>query len=1212
MFLVVAAAAFAETAQIAGTVTDPSGSAIPGASIAVTNPQTGVRRTVSTNQEGNYTVPLLQPGSYDVIVQKEGFKPVSRREMKLQVDDRVTLDFRLEVGAQNETVTVEAETPPLRFQDAQAGDVITSQMITNLPQINRNPLDLLRLSGDISGSGKANTVGNRDSALSDTRVNGGRTSGLEYLVDGQTIMSGKGHNVPASAIPTMESVEEFKVISNGISAEYGRASGGLVEVVTKGGTNKLHGQLFEYFHNQLLNANAWDQNNKATYVPGKKAERTQFHQNDWGFQVGGPVYLPKLYNGKNKTFFLFNYEGFKYRQAGVLNGTMAPTDAERNGDLTGLLCYGGSPMMWDPLGDIVQTADGYKKMTPMGGDGQHIPASRISDFAKTVLSYIPAQNHTPTPGWTQQNAYVAASAQMTDRYNWNARVDQMAGDKHHLYFRFSHDVMTDATTQWRSALDPAAGNHRPGSLEPSMSWDWTASPTLVVSARASLMHHPNSSGALFQTSIDSWNIDPLWKTLSGGLPNYNIRVWSAQDEGWGSSLGRGWGNFPSMDNYTNASASASITKISGRHTFKFGGEIRRYYDNHWEDLEGTWNFQGADLGQESWNLPSPYTSLGATGAWGEFLLGRMDYGSKTGLYTLANNQNYYAAFAMDDIRVSKRLTINLGLRWDMETPLTERHDKIAGWDADTASPYHINAGWDWNTALSQAGLSAAQIASIPVPSWAKNGKFPNGAIFVGGTPEHPGRSTTGYHPLQLAPRLGLAYQINPKTVLRASWGMMYISRTGDYWESWLAASDSVNIPWPDPAANGNVGHPIENSFYHPGQIIHFDRSTKNANYTNNFQQTYFDMNRHMPFEQNWSFGFQRQFPWQLVGEVTYNGNHSGNLLTQWNLTPFPSSLIQQQYGSLFRTMISNPVDGQVQAVNNASNPTVPLGYLMLSDPVFGGVSPKGQNRGRTNYNAVNLRLEKRLSHGVAMLFNYTWSKSLDNVGSVDGQGIKKSQGWMTPDDLYGYSPLDETHRFAFYHDVQFPVGKGRWLLGHPTGLASKILNTVVGGWEYAGIAIYRSGRPLSFVSQDPSTLADNGVGTLWGSILGDMGAITPGSYKSDSQLLAGFLDDPTKMAAMRFDPAKFTFPQDTTIGNTPPIYPWIRQPSNISYDASLMKNVPLFGEGRYVQFRVEAENVLNQRGLGVYNTTYGDPYFGLITTAGHTPRNMQISARLVF
>ena len=344
-----------------------------------------------SNSEGRYQVLQLRPGLYVIAAEATGFKRLSRSDVRVDVAGRLTLDLTMEVGGTSEVVAVTGEAPQLRTEDAQTGEVINETMLRNLPQLDRNPLTLLRLSGLVSGSGLA---GNGDTA--DLRISGGRTGSLDYAVDGQNISSGRGHEVISNAIPTMESVSEFKVITNGMSAEYGRSSGGIVEVVTRSGTNQLHGQGFEYFRNELLNANSWFQN-------ATGGQRQVYKQNIFGGDIGGPVVLPKIYNGRNKTFWYFNYQGTKYRQGAVNQLAGVPTEEERNGDLTHTLYNGSSPMLWDPLGG--STGSGYGNQfftTLLGGDGLHVPKSRISPMTQAILDQTPMPNRPSTPGFSQR------------------------------------------------------------------------------------------------------------------------------------------------------------------------------------------------------------------------------------------------------------------------------------------------------------------------------------------------------------------------------------------------------------------------------------------------------------------------------------------------------------------------------------------------------------------------------------------------------------------------------------------------------------------------------------------------------------------------------------------------------------------------------------------------------------------------------------------
>jgi hypothetical protein len=1198
------AAALAQnaTGTIGGIVSDPTGARIPGATITATNVSTNFKHTAVSTAAGDFQLMQLAPGTYDLAVEATGFKTSQRKAIQVQVADRLTVNFSLEVGQVTDTVMVTGEVPLLRTEDAQVGQIIDSTMLTNLPQLDRNPLQLLRLSGNISGDGTMN---------SDTRINGGRSVGLEYLVDGASIMTGKGHNVKTTQIPDMETVGEFKVISNGMSAEYGRASGGLVQVATKSGTNELHGQGFEYFHNQLLNANSWEQNWSSPYVPGKKAERSVFHQNDYGILVGGPVYIPKLYNGKNRTFFLFDFEGFKKRTGAVNQLGAAPTAAERAGDLSGMLYAGVGVQMYDPLGNIVKDDSGnFIKTTPMGGDGKTIPLSRIDPAAARVLKLMALPNRTPTPGYSQYNGYIGQTKETLDRNSYNVRLDHNFTDKHHVYLRFNRMNYSDTHTQWFNALRPDKSEDFQGSITSTVAWDWIKSATTVVNVRASLLFHPRIETPVYDFDLANWELDPVMLRLENYMPNISFRTWSA-DPGWGGQnfLG-GDQTFPGLDNSSNATLAVSVSKIYGRHTIKTGAETHRYYDNHFEHLSGTVNYYGAGVARQNYGDPFWSTSSSYANSFGSFLLGIPDSASNQQQVTMANSSRYYAAYVQDDFKVNDRLTLNLGVRWDMDTPMSERFNNLFGYDEDATSPYTIPSGWSWAGALSQAGLSAAQISSLPAPEWARSGKLPNGAGFFVKSAGHDGRLAQEYHPWHFAPRLGLAYRFAPNTVVRASWGMSYITTTGDYWAGWVSGSDSVSSSvWDRSATNGNVDHSNMSMFY-PSQYIKFTPTNAELNRNLANYGRLWSTKTDMPREYNYGVSLQHQFR-SLLFEAGWTGNHSSTLLATDKNSVFPVSMIDPKYTTLLQTMVDNPLAGQVPDTDIYTHSQVPVGALLRSNPVFGGYSVSGLNIGRSNYNALNVRVEKRLSRGVAFLFNYSFSKSLDNVGNLtNDQGTKSSQSYQSVADLYGVSPLDETHRISFYHDIQFPFGKGRRFLGSPGSLGARLLEKAVGGWEYAGTAIYRSGRPVSFVPQTGDSFLNDGLSSLWGQIIANP---NNSSFSEAVQTLTSGLQDPAAQTR-RFNTSAFvtTAQAGMVVSNIPVIYPWIRHPGATNYDASLMKNFPIRGEHCRLQFRVEAQNLFNIRGFGQYNTNYDSSTFGLITASALNPRKLQISGRIFF
>ena len=1233
------------TGTFGGTVSDATGGRVVQAAVTALNVETGQKFKAVTSGTGDFIIVQVQPGNYEVNVVAKGFKTLSRKGLTLEVDGKITLDLTLEVGSVSESVSVTGEAPLLRTQDAQMGEVVNSLMVENVPQLDRNPLNLLRLTGDISGSPTAsNPAGGPGS---DVRINGGRMQGMDVLVDGNSVDSGKYHAIYAGVTPSMEQVEEFKVVTNGIPAEYGRVSGGLVTVVTKGGTNELHGQGFEYFKNQLFDANTWEQNNETPYVAGQKAARVGFHNNDYGGTIGGPVVLPKIYNGKNKTFFFFNYEGVKLRQAGHAVLAMAASQGDRTGDLSGLLAQGAPPQMYDPLGDTaVDPSTGYlNKITLFPNNGTLIPAARINPLAQLVDSFQPAPNNPSSPGNSQQDAWLGFQSTATNDDHWEVRMDHNLTDNSRLTLRFFRDNYNSANGDYYSVLSPGNAQIRPGALNGSLGWTWTASPTMIVELRASVMHNPNRSKYAFPTNTGSWPIDPLIPQLTQGYPNgTDYRVWSSNMDGWGDPVGNqqsGGQDVQSLDSQTTYDFVGSVTKIWGKHTFKAGVDARKMFDNHWELLYGDLMYQGwaTDQTDDNRNGATIYSVPGwAANTWGDWLLGMPNSGGQSSVFVLPNAQDYYASYIQDDFKVSRKLTLNLGLRWDMETPISNRYDVSYAWNPNAPSAWTIPAGYSWTGALQAAGLTAAQIAQVPTPSWVTNGKLPNGAPCYAGTTECPSRLLTQYHPWQFAPRLGGAYALNSKTVLRASWGMMYLTSTGDYWDDWTAAVNTATMPGvPDRVGggiNGQMLHTDQNIFL-PSQYIVFNKSNAALDQTLGgfYEQAGTDVNRHPPLEQNWNFTIQRELPWNVLLEVGYNGNHSGDLLTAFQTSPYPGSILNgsAELNTLFKTQVANPLANQIQntAGGATTGPTVPLGDLMLPNPAFGGLVVYGQNIGRANYNAGTVKLQKRMSQGVTFLATYTFSKSLDNVGTTangGGSGVtpgaKAYQTFQTLNDLYGYSPMDMTHRFTFYHDYQFPFGKGRKFLGSPKGAGGKILDGIVGGWEYAGIWIFHTGTPFQFSNDLPYPLASgDGVGTLFGSISGNIAHIEPANYNGNPNSLltatnltnVGTWGNLGNAPVRAFNESQFLAPVPLTPGNVPNVYPWMREPHSNSYDASLMKNFSIAREGKvYLQLRVEAQNLLNIRGLGNYDTTVGDASFGLITSSAQDPRQMQISARLFF
>jgi hypothetical protein len=1181
--------------------------------------------TGKSNSEGQYNLLQLRPGLYVIAAEAAGFKKLSRPNVKVDVAGRITVDLHLEVGGTSETVSVTGEATQLRTEDAQTGEVINTTMISSLPQLDRDPLELVRLSGNVQGTGLATNgtspisnnpaVGNTTST-GDLALAGGRTGSLEYSVDGQNINSGRGHEVLANAIPTMESVAEFKVITGGMSAEYGRSSGGIVEVVTRGGTNQLHGQGFEFFRNNLLNANSWLQN-------ATGGEATIYKQNIYGGDIGGPVVLPKIYNGRNKTFWYFNYQGTKFREAAVNMLGGVPTVAERTGNLTGLLYNGVSPLMYDPLGDYTGSGTNLTRTTLLGVNGLIVPASRIDPMTTAFDALLPLPNIPATPGFSQLDDYEGQQSTLTNAQTWNFRIDENLTDRQRLFFRFKRDDSNTPSSEWMGVLNPPMTVQMKEGLNTDLNYTFTISPTMIFTARMGVDAVPSVSGPVLSSSFNASNFpyDPAVKgwTAPGRLDFSTIL---ASNGGWGGSRlnNTAWPHTDAAA-YNSFDPSVSLTKVMNKHVLKAGAETRRYYDNFFESGLGWMSFDGfATIPTVGGTWTQSNSNYVAANGMGDFLLGDLGGTQQAAPWTMALNTNYWAGYVQDDWRFSSKLTLNLGLRWDMETPVTERHNKLVAWDPNATSYFTIPSGWNWNSALSSAGLTAAQIAQVPEPAWAKNGQFPNGAMAVAGTAQYPGNTLQPDHWDHFAPRFGAAYRLNDKTTLRASGTVMYISSTGSYYSMWTTVVPAMSGTAPGDATIAGTGTPAYTweHMFNSGDLTNYHHTVQEANYQvgGNLGGPVYSTNSDMPREYQWNLTVQRQLTPSMIAEAAYSGNHSSTLLVSDNTNPFPGQDLNPALAPLLSTQVQNPVAGQLMSnATDYTSATVPLGALLNSNPSRGNLVVEGMNEGSSMYNALNLRVERRMSKGIAFLVNYTFSKLLDDVGgpsaSFWGNGLFQ-KSWQPTDtfrNTYGYDPNDRTNRLTFYSDVQLPFGKGRAFMSNPQTAATKFLDYVVGGWELAGFGLLESGTPINFSSTGGVSSQAEGAPGLTGFVNGTTQQISNSGLGSAS-LLRSPADSYTSCGG-GFNCAQFGLPQLLTYGNMGFVYPWIRNPGYFNYDASLMKRFN-FTERSYLQLRVEAQNVFNIRGLGPYDTTFGDAHFGYITSAGNTPRIMQVSGRIVF
>jgi hypothetical protein len=1208
-FIPLSALAQAGYGSISGTIQDPAGAVVPNAKVTVTNIATNTTSRLTSSGDGRYLALQLPPAAYQLSVEATGFKKFVNSNVVVHVDDKLAINVNLALGSSTETVTVTAEAPPLRTDDAQTGEVINNTFIMDLPLLDRNPFDLLGISGNVKGGG------------TQVQINGGRTSSAEFYVDGSVVTSGRGHSL-SSQTPSMDAVQEFKVVTNGISAEYGRVSGGYVELVTKSGTNAYHGDMYEYMFNDMFDANSWYQN--AIGNPKK----VHFRQNDFGFTLGGPVSIPKIYNGKNKTFFFVDNEYYKYNQAGSETLLSVPTQDERNGNMSQSMYNNAPTLMYDPNGaqSTAPNADGsYSRLALLGGNGKTVPASQISPTSTAIESFLPLPNRPSTAGYSSYNNYGAPQSTTGNNFRLGVRLDEVITDNQRLSIRYSHDSSDFNSSRVGGPLQTSNSTQYDGGLSGSVNYDWAYRPTLLFNVRGSVMHNPFLGGAALPTGFNSDSIK-FPAAFQSILGNTTIpAITNNFNPGGGVGGGAAYAQAPaaSIAVPTTYSFAATGTKILNRHTLKFGFESRRYYDNFSSTGGGVVKFDDNPTDPKTGDngAANPQNSMGS------YLMGINDWNTVAGPTTRAMNLNYNAAFVQDDIKVTSKLTVNIGVRWDREGPTTERHDKIYFWDQNAPSLFSINPGYSWTGSLAAAGLPT----NIPAPAWVSQG-MPKGAVELPNTPAFPSRNFQDINSHQFAPRLGIAYQLNRETVFRASGGLMYLPTTGDaggYASSneSLSLGNAGNAGWH--ASTDGMRHFIstwQNPFPLPGMVTSYSRNTLLANQqsSNDPGVGAFGQKSNMPREYTWMASVQRQLPGGFVLEAGYSGNRGLGLLAPNLISHYPANLFTPAYGSVMTTQVASPNAGQTLQ-NTITGPTQLLGLVEYPYPQYGPVNVLGQNLGSSFFNALNIRLEHRMSHGLMFLLNYTYSRLLDDVGGPEadtgggmgatGSGGKMAQSIYTFSSTWGLSANNQPQSLGLTYVYALPFGKGKQWLNSPQTVSQKVLDRVAGGWKLSGTSTWGSGMPVVWTNSQLYNINNIvKVEDTYASYATSNHDLGNPAFKGNNSVLASPSATPSALASMgRFNTSLMTPVQMFTAGNLPPVDPSLRNPWNTQTNLSLMKDFYLFSEQkRYLQVRAEAQNAFNIRGFGRYDTQLGTPYFGLIQGAGNQERRIQLSARFIF
>jgi hypothetical protein len=1127
-------------ATVSGTVTDPTGAAVPNAQVVLTNNATNVPFNATTNGVGIYRITGLLPGSYKATVTHEGFNSTVKDGIELHVLDQVALDFSLQIGSVAQSVTVQAGSALIETASSTIGQVIESRGIVDQPLNGRNIYSLLALVPGVVANGGTD----QPAAMSQIWANNNFSIGGGFGNDNSTYVDGAPINVNyawgSALTPTQDAIVEFKVESNNIGPQFGATGGGIVNLVTRSGGNAFHGTAYEFLRNKVMNANTFYGNKEGLSVP-------PFTQNNYGAAVGGPIV-------KDKAFFYFSWEGFALRQGNTF-ATTIPTAAQRTGDFSAA----GLNPIYDPCAGNVN-AQNTCVSTPAQRTqfpGNMIPPGRLDPTAMaTILTVYPLPNATGVSNYINNYSSGVNSKQ------FNFRVDYNVSSKQHMFGRYTYeDGVYEGVLPYHT---PYTGTGpEPTLAEQFVIGDnYTISPTTIAQIRLSYLRFTWAIvppvPSLDVTKFDwpaSFNTEMTWPYLPGlciaGYSNPSFMCGNSEQ------------NLHAFNN--NYTLSGSFTKDIGRHTLTFGGEVERLDDNYGQvnNSSGVYDFSS---GFTALNPLSP----GNTGdALASTELGYAVDGAATQLNIPAADQYYSGLYVNDQYKVTSKLTLNLGLRWEQPGSFTERHNRATVFLPTAVSPLAAPTG------LPLTGNYALVASS-----------------------EWPDRHNTQQHWDQFAPRVGFAYRLGDKTAVRAGFGVFFPP----------IGYNLILAPGQSPvnSATTNMITSLDSGIT-PYATLHNPYPTgiiQAVGHSLDFETKLYGSSPNSPLPVQpvtrvfqWNFSVQRELGRGTVLDATYAGSRGTNLPTLIeNVDTLPDADLAQ--GSQLIQSVANPFFGLSAAGPTlGSEQTVTKAQLLLPYPQFTGVGGVNQNDRMSAYNALQVKLQKHFSHGGTLLLAYTWAKLVSNTDELPSwseaeAGLEGPQGDQDPHNLLGERSLsgqDVSQNLVISYVVDLPFGKGhRWLPG-----ATGVTQHLVGGWALNGTSTFQKGFPLGI---------NNAIPAPYG---GSRPNVVAGCKKSISGAGVSRLDE-------WFNTTCFSEPPAFTFGNESREDSTLRAQGVNNWNVGIAKQLFSVHDRVGLTFRAEFFNLFNRVMFGPPGTSYGTPQFGVISSQVNNPRLVQLALRLEF
>jgi hypothetical protein len=1246
--------------SIAGAVTDTSGATVTDANVTLTNLGTSEKRTQSSGADGLFTFVNLFPGQYRIDVEKQGFKHFVRTPVTVDVQQSTRVEAALQVGEVSQVVEVTSETPLMQTETSSLGTVVDQREANELPLNGRNIYNLATVTPSVipQGSTQGSVVGKNPFDFANYQIGGAfANEGAEYL-DGQPLNIGY-INLPF-LVPTQDAISEFKVQDNNLGPEWGKFAGGVINMSTKSGTNTWHGTGYEYLRNKVFNANEYfHKNSEINATPATSNTPPPFTQNQFGAAIGGAVL-------KDKTFVFFSYEGFRLRTGTPFNTTV-PTLAERQGDFSDLctnLNFDSSGICQDTNGtSLVHQIYNPLTATSLTSPRQPFPFNCIADLTPYCQTNAPTvgnlinptsayllnklvANPTAGPGVTVLN-FLKDSSTGGDTDAYIARVDQTISSKQTIFGRFAYwKLLSLAQDPFGTGLckDRCAENTKSKSV--ALGYNYAINSNTIFNLSASIsrfIYLRTPINSAFDMSQEGW--PTAYNALVPNLERTPLTPCFGQND---ALVGCSQGQSAIADYNTQFNISPQVTMIRGHHTFAWGMQLEEGYDNYLQTNTGGGliSFGGA------WTSAVP-NMIGAGNVQGagagngedfaDFLLG---YGNGQGAAfgnqttgslvisgPISGKQTYRAFYFGDTWHVTPKLTLNLGARYELQGPWSERYDKMTY----------------FNPAVTNSSVTGCSgVAGSPCP----------GDLFLVKTGVNTSRNNLPLSKKEFLPRLGFAYQVDPKTVVRGGYGIFFIpnyvsfgtnpyvdpvsSATSNFFSSndhgvtpsgtlnantCTVTAGAITCLGQGPFGQGSGGVGVNNLTAVPGRNP-LPNVSQYILSQNNFSATGYTVQKYGYLEQ-YNLDIQRELPGKFFLDLAYAGSH-GVHLEQFNtnINQIPDSFITQaasqfSTGGAAAVTIATPVcpPSPQLCPNYPFSQNLPgglgpsgliQGQLNRPYPQYAGVNLNGFGCCGSNYNALQATVTRRFQGGGTMLVSYTNAKLMSNTdtltswleGGTTG-GVGGIQDWNNLNGERSLSSQDVPQRLVVSYVLDLPFGHGKRFLSGLSGVG----NAVVSGWGLDGITTLQRGFPVK--------LSWGGSNTFTGAGLG-IGSLRPDYIPGCDKNVSG---SAVARVTEWFNTSCFTAPSGLdssgnqnnpwTFGNEPRVDATLRQQGVVNFDFAVFKRTTIL-ERLAMEFRVEFFNIFNHPQFGPPNGTETSSTFGQVTNTVNNPRLIQFGVKFIF